>query len=162
MQKCPCGSNLEYAACCGPYIEGRQKAQTAEKLLRSRYTAHVLVKTPYIMATVHPDKRSEHDEKSIREWSQAANWDKLEILETRQGESDDSVGFIEFKVFYQDEKGQDIEHHELSEFRKLGEEWFFFKGSYPGKTITRVTPKIGRNEPCPCGSGKKYKKCCGV
>jgi hypothetical protein len=25
----------------------------------------------------------------------------------------------------------------------------------------RVAPKVGRNEPCPCGSGKKYKKCCG-
>jgi preprotein translocase subunit SecA len=30
------------------------------------------------------------------------------------------------------------------------------------KTITRDQPKIGRNEPCPCGSGKKYKKCCGA
>lgn len=28
-------------------------------------------------------------------------------------------------------------------------------------TVTRSTPKIGRNEPCPCGSGKKYKQCCG-
>jgi SEC-C motif-containing protein len=24
----------------------------------------------------------------------------------------------------------------------------------------RAAPKVGRNEPCPCGSGKKYKKCC--
>ena len=30
------------------------------------------------------------------------------------------------------------------------------------KTVTRDQPKIGRNEPCPCGSGKKYKKCCGA
>ena len=29
------------------------------------------------------------------------------------------------------------------------------------KTVARTTPKVGRNEPCPCGSGKKYKKCCG-
>ena len=28
--------------------------------------------------------------------------------------------------------------------------------------IRRPTPKIGRNEPCPCGSGKKFKKCCGL
>jgi uncharacterized protein YecA (UPF0149 family) len=27
-------------------------------------------------------------------------------------------------------------------------------------TVRRETPKIGRNDPCPCGSGKKYKKCC--
>jgi preprotein translocase subunit SecA len=30
------------------------------------------------------------------------------------------------------------------------------------KTIVREAPKVGRNDPCPCGSGKKYKKCCGV
>lgn len=28
--------------------------------------------------------------------------------------------------------------------------------------VRRTTPKVGRNEPCPCGSGKKYKKCCGT
>jgi preprotein translocase subunit SecA len=32
----------------------------------------------------------------------------------------------------------------------------------PQRTVVRAQPKIGRNEPCPCGSGKKYKKCCGV
>jgi len=35
-------------------------------------------------------------------------------------------------------------------------------GRYNPGTVVRKTPKIGRNEPCPCGSGKKYKKCCGV
>ena len=30
-----------------------------------------------------------------------------------------------------------------------------------GKPIVREEPKVGRNDPCPCGSGKKYKKCCG-
>jgi len=30
------------------------------------------------------------------------------------------------------------------------------------KTIVREVPKVGRNDPCPCGSGKKYKKCCGA
>jgi preprotein translocase subunit SecA len=28
-------------------------------------------------------------------------------------------------------------------------------------TIVRGVPRVGRNDPCPCGSGKKYKKCCG-
>ncbi len=32
--------------------------------------------------------------------------------------------------------------------------------AHPQETYQRETPKIGRNEPCPCGSGKKYKKCC--
>ena len=30
------------------------------------------------------------------------------------------------------------------------------------QTVVHEGPKIGRNDPCPCGSGKKYKKCCGA
>jgi preprotein translocase subunit SecA len=33
-------------------------------------------------------------------------------------------------------------------------------GHERAKTVRRTKPKIGRNDPCPCGSGKKYKKCC--
>jgi preprotein translocase subunit SecA len=32
----------------------------------------------------------------------------------------------------------------------------------PGRPAPRLEPKVGRNDPCPCGSGKKYKKCCGA
>ena len=35
------------------------------------------------------------------------------------------------------------------------------RGEEPQRTPVRVGPKVGRNEPCPCGSGKKYKRCCG-
>ena len=35
-------------------------------------------------------------------------------------------------------------------------------GGAGSKTIIRPNPKVGRNDPCPCGSGKKYKKCCGL
>jgi len=35
-------------------------------------------------------------------------------------------------------------------------------GGRPGKPVTRSSEKVGRNDPCPCGSGKKYKKCCGA
>ena len=34
-------------------------------------------------------------------------------------------------------------------------------GKADNMTFVRDTPKVGRNDPCPCGSGKKYKKCCG-
>jgi preprotein translocase subunit SecA len=36
-----------------------------------------------------------------------------------------------------------------------------FGWAEPQQPYVREQPKIGRNEPCPCGSGKKYKKCCG-
>jgi uncharacterized protein YecA (UPF0149 family) len=31
-----------------------------------------------------------------------------------------------------------------------------------GKTVVKDAASVGRNDPCPCGSGKKYKKCCGA
>ncbi|HAZ62682.1 MAG TPA: hypothetical protein DCZ72_03595, partial [Armatimonadetes bacterium] len=34
-------------------------------------------------------------------------------------------------------------------------------GEQPARTQTVTVEKVGRNEPCPCGSGKKYKFCCG-
>jgi uncharacterized protein len=32
----------------------------------------------------------------------------------------------------------------------------------PSDPVRRATPRVGRNEPCPCGSGKKFKRCCGI
>jgi uncharacterized protein YecA (UPF0149 family) len=39
---------------------------------------------------------------------------------------------------------------------------FFKRIKTPGTTFIHSSPKVGRNDPCPCGSGKKYKKCCGL
>jgi uncharacterized protein YecA (UPF0149 family) len=45
--------------------------------------------------------------------------------------------------------------------------YFKERRSMTGNTIRdstayrRIAPKVGRNEPCPCGSGKKFKQCCG-
>ncbi len=37
-----------------------------------------------------------------------------------------------------------------------------YKEQKRSQTVRHEGPKIGRNDPCPCGSGKKYKKCCGA
>lgn len=37
-----------------------------------------------------------------------------------------------------------------------------YKAQKMSTTVVNKEPKIGRNDPCPCGSGKKYKKCCGA
>ena len=52
-------------------------------------------------------------------------------------------------------------HHEVSVFKKINNEWKYVAGEVIPTTITRVGAKVGRNDPCPCGSGKKYKQCCG-
>ena len=161
MNKCPCSSGRTLDECCQPLIDGVREARTAEELLRARYTSHCLKKTAYILKTIHPDKKKPDDEKTLREWFHTANWTDLKILDIQKGGLDDDEGQIEFVAHYTDKKGSN-RHHEFSIFRKFNEHWCFYESQTPKvKQYIRTDPKIGRNQPCPCGSGKKYKKCCG-
>jgi SEC-C motif-containing protein len=162
MSVCPCGSNNDYADCCEPLIKGTQSAQTAEGLMRSRYTAHVKSEIDYIYETTLPSQRKNCDRKSIAAWCKKADWQSLEIIEASDGGPDDTKGIIEFVVYYR-EKGRRIKHHEIAEFEKENDHWYFKDGRAPQQVqAIRQGPKTGRNDPCPCGSGKKYKKCCGA
>jgi SEC-C motif-containing protein len=49
--------------------------------------------------------------------------------------------------------------HEKASFIKEDGQWFYVDGDIIKAPQAR-SEKIGRNAPCPCGSGKKYKKCC--
>lgn len=160
MTECPCGSGKSYDTCCGPYIAGRLNPPTAEALMRSRYTAYAKGAIDYIEATHSPEKRDNLDIEETRRWAEESEWQGLEILECREGGPGDTAGTVEFTARYR-QKGRDYEHHEVSSFRKEGGQWFFQDGNTPRQTYTREAPKVGRNDPCPCGSGKKYKKCCG-
>jgi SEC-C motif-containing protein len=160
MDSCPCGSNTAYTACCGPVIEGRQPAKTAEQLMRSRYSAFVKKELKYIYTSLHPDSRADYNEKSTRDWAESAQWHSFEIVETKDGKADDREGKVEFIVTYTQDNVK-TEHHELSTFRKEGDTWYFLSGKNLPKRPLNAGPKIGRNDPCSCGSGKKFKKCCG-
>jgi SEC-C motif-containing protein len=128
--------------------------------MRSRYSAFVKKEMPYILTSLHPDQRSDYDEKSSRAWAERAEWHGITIMKTVKGGPEDSEGQVEFMVNYT-ENGFRQEHHELSSFRKEKGTWFFTTGKTMPKPASRATPKTGRNEPCTCGSGKKFKKCCG-
>jgi SEC-C motif-containing protein len=52
-------------------------------------------------------------------------------------------------------------HREWASFKKINGDWLYESGAIVPTTIVREEPKVGRNDPCPCGSGKKYKHCCG-
>jgi len=161
MGNCPCGSEKTFQDCCEPIITGQRSAQTPEELMRSRYTAFAKSEITHILNTIHPDKKNLHDEKTIRNWSQKSEWLGLEIIETEKGGAEDSVGYVEFMAHFR-QKGTKERHHEVAEFRKVNDAWYFFDGNAPTpKQFVRSSPKVGRNDPCPCGSGKKYKKCCG-
>ena len=160
MDICPCGSNSTYTECCRPVIKGESSATTAEQLMRSRYTAFVKKEIEYLLTSLHPDHRSDFDEKSTRVWAESADWKGIKIINTIAGGAEDSEGQVEFVVSYI-EKGNKQEHHELSSFKKENGAWFFATGKTMPKPVVRAAPKTGRNDPCPCGSGRKFKKCCG-
>ncbi|MBI9070390.1 MAG: YchJ family protein [Melioribacteraceae bacterium] len=161
MEMCPCSSGQNYAECCEPIIKGEKQAGTAEALMRSRYTAYTKHEVEYIGETIHPDQRTDYDEKATKEWSHGSEWLGLEIINTEAGTEADEEGTVEFKAKFK-QQGYDLDHHELSEFKKADGKWYFFNGeAVANKPVVREEPKIGRNDPCTCGSGKKYKKCCG-
>lgn len=159
MNNCPCGSGIAYMKCCQPTITGAQPAKTAEQLMRARYSAYVHAEMDFIFESTHPDHREGYDHKGTKEWAENAEWHGLEIVRTQKGGPDDSVGEVEFIARFS-EKGERREHHECAQFTRSDGNWLFTDGNMVGKQPI-VSEKIGRNEPCTCGSGLKYKKCCG-
>lgn len=100
MSLCPCGSGRPYEECCETYIEGRETAPTAEALMRSRYAAHTLGKYDYLNETVHPSIRDEADHEDMKKWSEAVEWEGLEIFSTKDGAETDETGEVSFEARY--------------------------------------------------------------
>lgn len=153
-QACPCGSQKAYADCCGQYHNGHAKAPTAEALMRSRYSAFARQASDYLIATLHPDKRKPDEAASLQHSFHNTRWLGLAILATTRGTATDTEGQVEFIAHYQaDSKTGYL--HERSRFVKTADQWFYLDGEM------LATPRPGRNDPCWCGSGKKFKKCHG-
>jgi SEC-C motif-containing protein len=128
--------------------------------MRSRYTAYVEHEVAYIINTCVQRGEKDIDEKSTREWSEQSTWLGLKIISTEKGGPDDTKGIVEFEATYEQDGLKEV-HHETAQFKKDKGEWLYEEGHIKPQTVVRATPKVGRNEPCPCGSGKKYKHCCG-
>ncbi|MDR2259256.1 MAG: YchJ family protein [Treponema sp.] len=160
MKPCPCGSGRSYAECCEPYIAGTAQAPTAEALMRSRYTAYAEHAVDYIISTCVQKDGAGIDVKQTRNWSEKSRWLGLKIISTEKGGPADTEGTVEFEASYEREGLKDI-HHERARFKKQEGRWLYDEGDIEPKTVVRAGPKVGRNEPCPCGSGKKYKHCHG-
>ncbi|GFE60131.1 YchJ family protein [Geobacter sp. AOG2] len=159
MNICPCGSGVAYSDCCEPVITRARPAETAEQLMRARYSAYVGVQMDFVFESTHPDYRQGYDHAGTEEWAKSSEWLGLEIVATDKGGREDSVGEVEFVARFK-EKGVVREHHECGQFKRKSGTWYFTEGTMVKPKPLTVT-KIGRNEPCTCGSGLKYKKCCG-
>ena len=133
--------------------------KTAEELMRARYHAYETCDMEFIKESHDPDNTEGIDWAECEKWARESQWLGLEIISTTKGGEDDKDGIVEFKATYI-ENGKTIVHHERSYFVKKNGAWFYQK--WLPITSTRINEnKVGRNDPCPCGSGKKYKKCCG-
>jgi SEC-C motif-containing protein len=159
---CDCGSNLEYSVCCGPLISGKKTAATADELLRARYTAFARHEIDFVLNSHHSKTRHDVKREEIEDWSKNSQWHGLQIAQIEGGKATDDKATIVFCARYTAE-GKEQEHWEQSFFEKEDGQWRFFdaKGVHVG-TYRRAEPKVGRNDACPCGSGKKFKKCCST
>ena len=179
MKLCPCrvlpslsflttqAGSIAYSDCCQPYHDSFYndemediRAESAERLMRTRYSAFVLVKADYIVTTTVPAQQALLDIQSIESWARETNWAGLEIIEhiPKLGKRHAQV---EFKAFYNKPDGQQAAHHELSSFVKAKdktgehtEQWYFLDPT--------VSMNVSQKQPCICGSGEKFKRCCGV
>jgi len=159
---CPCGSGRSLAECCGPIVSGEALAPTAEALMRSRYTAYTLGDLAHLKRSLDPKWHPTFDEQGTREWSEKADWQGLTVLSTKGGQAGDDEGEVEFVArFLMD--GEEQQLRERARFRKREGKWGYVDGKVKStqEPVKSAGPKVGRNDPCPCGSGKKYKKCCG-
>jgi SEC-C motif-containing protein len=148
-------------AYCQPFLQGRELPTTAVQLMASRYVAYATGAIDYLIETHDPKTRSQTDRKATEQWSKRADWRGLEIVGSERGGPEDQTGEVEFIAHYVID-GIEHTHHERAEFSRIDGRWFFIDGEkVSAPPMRRTTPKVGRNDPCPCGSGKKYKKCCG-
>lgn len=124
-------------------------AATAEALMRSRFSAFVLKNADYLVATWHPSTRPVALDLS----SDTTVWQHLKIIACDEGRECDSRGEVEFAAYF--EGGQ---LHERSRFLREEGRWYYVDG----EILPPLTEaKVGRNASCPCGSGRKFKRCCG-
>ncbi|VAW91105.1 UPF0225 protein YchJ [hydrothermal vent metagenome] len=149
---CACGSNKHYKDCCLKFLDSIQCANTAEQLMRSRYTAYTHYKLNYILKTWHPKTRPKN--LTLTDSTQT-KWTQLYIVNCEAGKKQDDNGRVEFVAYYS-ENHVFKKLHEISQFIKIDNNWFYVDG----KIIDNSNYQLGRNLPCYCGSGKKYKQCC--
>lgn len=148
--RCPCGSANFLNECCGHYHAGIA-APSAHLLMRSRYSAYVLGQIDYLVATTLPAQQAQLNRQSISDWSLQSTWLGLDVESTEVLGGQPEHAFVTFNVRWHDSDGEHS-HHERSAFVQVQDRWYFIDPT--------VELKAGRNDPCPCTSGQKFKKCC--
>lgn len=147
---CPCGSGSVLDDCCGRF-HSDFSAPDAQRLMRSRYTAYVLGLVDYLIATTLPAQQARLDRAAMAAWSAQAMWLGLEVENAEVIGGKPEHAFVTFTARWHDAEGEHS-HRERSAFVQNDGRWYFIDPTVPLAT--------GRNDPCPCASGEKFKKCC--
>lgn len=119
---CPCGSGDPYAACCGPLLRAEVLAQTAEQLMRSRFTAYALGDVAHLERTWHPGHRP-----AEIDLDDNPAWTALDVVSTEGGGPDDAEGVVEFRARWS-AGSRSGELHEVSRFARRGGRWVYVDG----------------------------------
>lgn len=120
--RCPCLSGLPYGECCGPAHAGRSPASTAERLMRSRFSAFAVGDVAYLLATWHPSTRP-----SELTLDPDVRWTRLDILARTRGGILDTEGTVEFVAHFRSEAGPGSQR-EKSRFMRVSGAWSYVSG----------------------------------
>ena len=122
--QCPCESGLVYLACCGPLLSRTTHAETAEALMRSRYTAYVRNDLDYLQSTWHPEYRPEKLPDIDNQ-----KWLGLKIRRVEGGDKGSLEGIVEFVArFKSGSMGSRL--HEISRFVWESDRWYYTTGEF--------------------------------
>jgi len=118
---CYCGAKKNPYHCCLAFIEGKKVPLSVEELMRARYTAFHLKRFFFLRETTAPEAASEKEFAENEKWAQQVELNSLEIIDAKvKGDQ----GQVEFKIYFSDNKTVYC-HHEISQFRRIGEKWFY-------------------------------------
>jgi SEC-C motif domain protein len=121
-QPCPCGSGEVFGRCCLPLHTDERRAQTAEQLMRSRYSAYAVGNLDYVWRTWHPRTRP-----ASLSAVPGLQWVGLEIVDTDAGAAGDDAGVVTYRAHYREGRRSGT-LHERSRFAVRARRWFYVDG----------------------------------
>jgi SEC-C motif-containing protein len=150
LSACFCCSQKPFHECCEPILQNHYLALTPEALMRSRYSAYVLEQEEYLLSTWDISTRP----KALSLQDNRVKWLKLIIHSTDTSTAGEHMGKVDFSAHYINQD-QFCILREVSRFTYHSGLWYYLDGK------TEVNnKKLARNSLCPCGSGRKFKRCC--
>ncbi|HNX93616.1 MAG TPA: YchJ family metal-binding protein [Holophaga sp.] len=124
---CPCTSKRPFDACCAPFLSGQKAPETAEQLMRSRFSAYAMLRADYLVDTTAEAEREKLDVDELARYCRAVKCISLKVLKTEGGGAQDETGTVLFHASLQI-NGRRMLHRELSQFVRENGRWVYLDG----------------------------------